>query len=42
MLVSLLERSPDLAAGTKFQPSPTDLVEAQARFIERGLLGQRG
>ncbi len=37
-LLTLLERSPDVAVGTDCEPDPTDLVEAQALFIERAFL----
>ncbi len=37
-LLTLLERTPDVAIGTDYEPDPADLVEAQALFIERAFL----
>ena len=38
VLLALLERSPEIAAGTPYAPAAADLVDAQALFLERAFL----
>ncbi len=38
VLLALLERSPDIAAGTQYRPTDDMLIEAQALVIERAFL----
>ena len=40
MLAALLEHYPNEGKGTEYQPTPEELVETQARFIERVLLAR--
>jgi AcrR family transcriptional regulator len=42
MLLAMLERLPEQAAGTSYQLTPEQIVETMAGFIERGLLAQKG
>jgi AcrR family transcriptional regulator len=40
MMLAMLERLPEQAAGTSYQLTPEQVVESMAGFIERGLLAQ--
>jgi AcrR family transcriptional regulator len=41
MLMALLQQFPDRAAGTRLQPTDEQILDAEALFIRRGLVGLR-
>jgi AcrR family transcriptional regulator len=41
MLMALLQQFPDRAAGTRLQPSDDQVLDAEALFVRRGLVGLR-